>query len=85
MPTSFRLDRETECLLEKTAKALRASKSEVIKRSLREYCPSVLHERSTHPYQLIEDLLHIDRAGSGRGDLSVRGEEILREMFGRRE
>jgi hypothetical protein len=31
------------------------------------------------PYELIKDLL--DKRGSGKGDLSIRSEEILRELF----
>jgi len=33
------------------------------------------------PYDLVEDLL--DKGGSGRGDLSLRSEEILRRRFKR--
>lgn len=83
MPMSVRLDKETESLLEKTARVTRTSKAEVIKRSLHRYCPSILEERKKHPYNLIKDLL--DKAGSGKGDLSIKGEEILREAFRRRK
>lgn len=82
MPTSIRLDKETESLLKETARVIRTTKTEVIKRSIRQYCPAILQEKRKYPYQLIEDLLY--REGSGRGDLSIRGEEILRELFGRR-
>lgn len=82
MPTSVRLDKKTESLLEETARLLNASKAEVIKRSLSQYCPSILDEKRKYPYSLIEDLLN--KGGSGRRDLSVRGEEILREMFRKR-
>lgn len=82
MPTSLRLDMETESLLEETAKVINVSKSEVIKRSLRQYCPIILNEIKKHPYSLIEDLL-VDE-GSGMGDLSIKGEEILRERFRRK-
>jgi predicted transcriptional regulator len=80
---SVRLDKETESELEKTASLLHTTKSKVVKQSLREYCSRVLEEKRKHPYELIEDLL--EREGSGRGDLSVRGEEILREVFSRRK
>lgn len=80
MPVSARLDDETKVLLEKTAKALRTTKTQVLKRSLREFCDKVLAQQGRTPYELIEDL--IDSEASGRGDLSVRGEEILRERFG---
>jgi hypothetical protein len=81
MPLSVRLDKETESLLEETASILKTSKAEVIKKSLSDYCTRVLTERRKRPYDLIKDLL--GKEGSGRGDLSTRGEKILRERFGR--
>jgi len=82
MPLSVRLDKKTETLLHKTASILNTSKTEVIKKSLSEYCGRVLLEIQKQPYDLLKDLL--DRGGSGRGDLSSRGEEILREKFRRK-
>jgi hypothetical protein len=82
MPLSVRLDKKTESLLEQTASTLKTSKAEVIKQSLSDYCARVLTERRKRPYELIKDLL--DRGGSGRGDLSSRSEEILREKFRRK-
>ena len=82
MPLSVRLDKKTESLLEQTASVLKIRKTDVIKRSLSDYCPRVLSERRKRPYDLIKDLL--GRGGSGRGDLSIKGEEILRERFRRK-
>lgn len=82
MPVSVRLDKKTESLLEQTASTLKTSKAEVIKQSLSDYCARVLTERRKRPYDLIKDLIGKD--GSGRGDLSGRSEEILRERFGRK-
>jgi hypothetical protein len=82
MPVSARLDEATNAILEKAAKALRTTKTEVLKRSIRDYCGRVLEEKGKRPYDLIRDL--VGEEGSGRGDLSVRGEEILRERFGRK-
>jgi len=82
MPLSVRLDKKTESLLEETASTLKTSKAEVIKKSLSDYCACVLTERRKRPYDLIKDLL--GEEGSGRGDLSTRGEEILRERFRRK-
>ena len=81
MPVSVRLDEDTLTVLEKTAKSLRISKTEVIKMSIRSFCERTLKERAKKPYELIEDL--IGQESSGKGDLSVRGEEILREHFNR--
>jgi len=82
MPVSARLDEETNAILEKTARALRTTKTEILKRSIREFCDKVLEDRPKRPYELIQDL--VGEEESGRGDLSVRGEEILRERFGRK-
>lgn len=82
MSMSVRLDKETESILSKTAKILQTSKGTVIKSSLREYCSRILEENRNCPYELIADLL--DKEGSGRGDLSIRGEEILRKAFRRK-
>ena len=82
MPLSVRLDKKTESLLEQTASTLNTSKAEVIKQSLSDYCARVLTERRKRPYDLIKDLL--GKEGSGRGDLSTRSEEILRERFRRK-
>jgi hypothetical protein len=54
----------------------------VIKKSLSDYCARVLTEKRKRPYDLIKDLLN--KEGSGRGDLSGRSEEILRERFRRK-
>jgi predicted transcriptional regulator len=82
MPVSARLDEETKAILDKTAKVLRTTKTEVLKKSIREFCGRVLDEKAKRPYELIRDLIGEEK--SGRGDLSVRGEEILRERFGRK-
>jgi len=82
MPLSVRLDKKTESLLKQTASVLNTSKAEVIKQSLSDYCGRVLAERRKRPYDLLKDLL--GKEGSGRADLSTRGEEILRERFRRK-
>ena len=82
MPFSVRLDKKTESLLGRTASTLKISKAEVIKQSLSDYCGRILREKRKCPYELIKDLL--DKGGSGRGALSERSEEILRERFRRK-
>ena len=78
MIVSVRLDEELERLLAQTVKLLGARKSEIIKRSLREYCGRML-KQETYPYGLIEDLL--GREGSGRGDLSTKGRKYIMETL----
>ena len=82
MPISVRLDKKTEAMLEEAARALGTSKASVIKESLAEYCPKALAEKRKRPYELIRDIA--GRTGSKRGDLSIRGEEILRNAFRRK-
>lgn len=79
MPVSVRLDKETEKLLEKAAKIRCLPKSKIMKESIVEYCRKVTSEKQQSLYERAKDLF--GKEGSGRGDLSVRGEEILREMF----
>lgn len=80
MPVSVRLDKDIEELLEKAAKLSRTSKSAVVKRSIKEYCVPLLREKQKNLSDIIKELIK-DHPGSGMGDLSVRGEEILRGMF----
>jgi predicted transcriptional regulator len=49
MPTSIRLDDEPERLVTDAARVLRLSRSEVIRRSVREYCKQVLEETEVYP------------------------------------
>ncbi len=79
MPVSVRLDKETEKLLNKTSRLMSVPKSKVMKDSIREYCSRIVTRKKISPYELAKDL--IGKEGSGRGDLSMRGEEILRELF----
>ena len=82
VPISVRLDKETEIMLEETARILQKNKTEVIKRSLSDYCSLIIRERMKKPYALIEDLL--GKGGSGKGDLALRSEEILRNRLRRK-
>ena len=82
VPISVRLDKETEIMLEETARILQKNKTEVIKRSLSDYCSHIIRERKKRPYALIEDLL--GKGGSGKGDLALRSEEILRNRLRRK-
>jgi hypothetical protein len=81
MPISVRLDDETEALLNKTAKALDTTKSEILKASVHDFCKKTLREKMKRPYDLISDL--IGNEFSGKGDLAINSEEILRKAFKR--
>ena len=81
MPISVRLDDETEALLNKTAKALDTTKSKILKASVRDFCKKTLGEKRKKPYNLISDL--IGNEFSGKGDLAINSEKILRKAFKR--
>lgn len=83
MPTSVRLDEETELLLVKTAKALNTTKTKVLKVSIRDYCKRTLAAKGKTPYSLIVDL--IGNEYSGQGNLAIDHEKILREAFRRKK
>jgi len=83
MPISVRMDKRTETFLEETSRILRTSKADVIKRSLSEFCSKIMMEKRKRPFELIEDLL--EKGGSGKGDLAIRAEEILRTALRRKK
>ncbi len=83
MPTSVRLDEETEALLMKTAEALNTTRTEVLKVSIRDFCKKTLAEKGKDPYSLIADL--IGKEYSGQGNLAIDHEKILREAFRRKK
>lgn len=83
MSASVRLDRETELLLVRTAEALNTTKSEVLKVSIRDFCKRTLAEKGGTPYSLIGDL--IGKVRSGKGNLAIDHEKILRKAFRRKK
>lgn len=44
MPSSTRLDDETEAVLQKAASLLGVTKSQIVRESIRNYCEKVIHE-----------------------------------------
>ncbi|MBM4136413.1 MAG: ribbon-helix-helix protein, CopG family [Nitrospira sp.] len=80
MPVSVRLDEETEELLKETSRLLGITKTKVIRESIKQYCSPLIKEKKQTLYGFIKE--RIDKwPGSGRGDLAIRHEEILREML----
>jgi hypothetical protein len=75
LPSTVRLD-------QKPAPLLRPSKAEAKKEPLPEYRGRVLAKKRSRPFDLIRDLL--GGKGSGKGDHSIRGEEILRDKLRRK-
>jgi len=53
---SAKSNKETKALIEKAAKVLRTTQTEILKRSIRESCDRVLDEKGKKPYELIRHL-----------------------------
>jgi len=83
MPVSVRLDNETEELLKKASRAIGASKSAVVKQSIRQFCAPLAEANKKDFSETIKALIK-DHPGSGKGDLAIRSKEILRERLGKK-
>ena len=78
MPTSVRLDPETESLLKRLARQSRRSKSAVIRDALHRLAEdSAKVAESPGPYSLVADLIGI--ADGGPSDLARRHKQAYRE------
>jgi predicted DNA-binding protein len=83
MPTSVRLDPETEALLRRLARSSGRTKSEIIREALqRMAAASAEAAESESLYQAIEDLVGI--AHNGPEDLAEQHKSRFREKLGRR-
>jgi len=76
MPTSTRFDRETEEVLRKAAGVLGMTKSEIVRKSVREYCLRIIEEKKKTPWEVYEPI-H-SAGGSGHGKRVLMQKEILR-------
>ena len=83
MPVSVRLDAETEELLKKATRAMRTSKSAVVKQSIKQFCAPLAERNKTDLSEAIKALIK-DHPGSGKGDLAIRSKEILHARFGKK-
>ena len=83
MTVSVRLDKETEELLETASRTLKTTKSTVVKESIKKFCKPIVEKKKENMSGIIKELIK-DLPGSGRGDLAIRSEEILRERFRRK-
>lgn len=83
MPTSVRLDPETEALLNKMARSSDRSKSEIIRKALHRMAEETRSTAETGSlYDAIEDLVGI--ADVGPGDLARHHKQRFREKLDRR-
>jgi hypothetical protein len=81
MQSSTRLDKEAEALLKKAAEYTGATKSELVRESIREYCARIIEKKQRTPWEIYRSI-HISGA-SGHGQRIARGKEILKEKFER--
>ena len=79
MPTSTRLDKETEDALKKAADYLHMTKSDIVRKSVREFCIRVIEEERKTPWEVYE-AVHI-AGGSGHGERVLTGKAMLRRQL----
>lgn len=79
MAANIRLDAELERLVADAAERLKVTRSEVIRRSIRDYCQRILAETDVYPWELMKDL--VGGFHSGRGDLARRSRHYVMEMI----
>jgi predicted DNA-binding protein len=83
MPTSVRLDPETEALLRRLARSSGRTKSEVIREALHHMAAATAEAAEPESlYQAVEDLVGI--ADNGPEDLAEHHKRRFREKLGRR-
>ena len=78
MPTSVRVDEETEALLERAAHLTAVSKSAVIRTALKQYYTRISLSKVTSPYDSIKEWIG---CVDGPPDLSRRARHHLRESL----
>ena len=79
MPSSTRLDKETEVLLKKAAECAGVTKSQLVRESIREYCTRIVEEKKQLPWEIYRKV-HTS-GGSGHGQRVAKGKEILKDKF----
>ncbi len=79
MPSSARLDKETEGLLKKAAEHTGVTKSHLVRESIREYCAKIVEEQKRTPWEIYESI-HAE-GGSGHGKRVAKSRDILKKKF----
>lgn len=76
MPSSTRLDKETEALLKKAAEYKGVTKSEMVRESIREYCARVVEQKQRTPWEIYQSIQK--SGGSGHGNRIKNGKAIIK-------
>lgn len=77
MPSSTRLDKETEALLKKAAEYTGVTKSELVRESIREYCTKIVEKKKRTPWEIYQ-AIHKSEEGSGHGNRIKNAKAILK-------
>lgn len=79
MPSSTRLDDETEAVLQKAANLLGVTKSQIVRESIRNYCERVIHENEKRtPWEIYQSIHKEEADGSEHGMRIQNTKEILK-------
>jgi len=76
MPSSTRLDKETEALLKKAAEYSGETKSHLVRESIREYCARIVEQKQRTPWEIYLSVRKGDK-GSGHGSRVKDGKKIM--------
>lgn len=79
MPSSTRLDKETEDVLKKASEYLGTTKSQIVRESIKEYCMKIVEGRKKSPWDIYQAVCK--PGGSGHGKRILMGREILRKKL----
>lgn len=78
MLTSVRVDEETEALLERASQLTAATKSQLIRTALKQYCSVIIRGSMATPYESIKQFIG---CAEGPPDLARRSRHYLQEAF----
>jgi len=76
MPSSTRLDKETEALLKRAAECSGETKSHLVRESIREYCARIVATKQRTPWEIYLSVRKSDK-GSGHGSRVKDGKKIM--------
>lgn len=79
MPISTRMDKETEDVMKRAAECLNLTRSEIVRKSVKEYCMKIIEERQNTPWETYQ-AIHTS-GGSGHGKRVLRRKEILKDKL----
>ncbi len=79
MPSSTRLDKETEAVLQKAATTLGVTRSQIVRESVKEYCVKILKQRKKSPWEIYESIHK--PGGSGHGKRVLESKETLKKQL----